>query len=99
MTPLTQPQASKPKPGAVRELSGCCDTQLSLDEFEEIGIDLVCVGGGHTMREPGIRFERPVLHKLHRFRSAGLKRTDLIVLAMHHENRNGAALELLENAC
>ena len=48
------------------------------------------------MREPGIRFERPVLHELYRFRSAGLKRTDLIVLAMHHENRNLDALKIFE---
>src|SRR3984957_9826383 len=86
MTPRTQPQASKPKPGAARELLHGCDTHLSLDEFEEIGIDLIRVRGGHTMREPRIRFERPVLHELHRFRSAGLKRTDLIVLAVHYQN-------------
>src|ERR1700722_17355296 len=74
MSPRTQPRLRNRSLGLPRSLRGC-NIHLSLHEFEEIGIDLVCVRGGHTMRKPGIGFERSVLHELYRFRAAGLKRT------------------------
>ena len=62
-----------------------CDTRLSLNEFEEVSIDLVSVRGRHAMRESGIRLQRAVFQELHRLRSATLEGTNLIVLARSFE--------------
>jgi len=54
------------------------------------------VRGGHAVGKAGIRLQRAVFQDLHRLRSATLKGTDLIVLAMHHQNWDVDGLEIFE---
>ena len=58
------------------------------DECKKVGIDLVRMRGGHAMGKTGISFQRSVLQELDRPGRRDREGSNLIVLAMHHQNRH-----------
>src|SRR3984957_12527552 len=68
--------------------------RLRLYEFKKIGIDLVCMRGRHPVRQTLVNLQRTVLQELGSQRACVGERHDLVILAMHHQNRNGDLLEV-----
>src|ERR1700729_2186952 len=68
--------------------------RLRLYEFEKIGIDLVCMRGRHPVRKALVDLQRAILQELGGKRAGVGKRHDLVVLAVHHQHRNGNLLKV-----
>ena len=68
--------------------------RLRLYELEKIGIDLLCMRGRHPVRQALVNLQRAVLQKLGSQRACVGERHDLVVLAMHHQHRNGDLLKV-----
>ena len=64
-------------------------------EGQQVGIDQVCMRGRHPVRQAGVGFKRPVLQKLDGPCSGRGERANLVVLAMHHQDRNVDHLEIV----
>jgi hypothetical protein len=60
---------------------------LPADECQEVSIDNIRVRGWHPVRQSGIRLQRPMLQKLDRPSPCGREGANLIVLAIHHQDR------------
>jgi len=65
-----------------------CDPFLGANEGQQVGVYLFRVCGGHSVRQPGIGPKRSVLQEFDRSRAGGRKRANLVVLAMHYQDRN-----------
>ena len=64
-------------------------------EGQQVGIDQVCMRGRHPVRQAGVGFKRPMLQKLDGPCSGRGERANLVVLAMHHQDRNVDHLEIV----
>src|ERR1700722_13495651 len=76
-------------------LQGCCKgkateawSYLRLDEFEQIGIDLIRIRCRHTVRETLVGFQHRALHQLDGEWARVSIRDDLVIIAMHDQSRN-----------
>ena len=67
----------------------------SLNEFQEIPVDRLGIGGEHAMRETGIELKSGVLKELHLEQGSTFVRNDLVVFALHDERRYFDALQVL----
>src|SRR5205085_6387931 len=63
-----------------------------LQEGQQIGVDGVGIRRGYPVRKALVRFQRAVLEQLCRQRSGVGIRHDLVVIAVHHEDRHGDLL-------
>ena len=88
-------QNAESRTGQPCRIDLCRDGYSFFDEFQQIGIDLVRVGGGHAVREPGICFQGSVLQKFDGAGAGSWEGTDLIVLAMHHQNGHVDDLQIV----
>src|SRR5262249_35636203 len=93
---MTQSSHFARRLGRTRRSGGGGGAGFLLDESEKVGVDLVGVRGGHAVGETGVRLQRAVLQLLDGDRAAGLEGADLIVFAVHDENGNVDALEVVE---
>ena len=67
----------------------------SLNEFQEIPVDRLGIGGEHAMRETGIELKSGVLKEFHLEQGGAFVRNDLVVFALHDERRYFDALQVL----
>src|SRR6266850_3147899 len=74
--------------------SDCCG-HLPFDERQQVGIDLVCIGSWHAVRETRIELRRGVFEQLCRQWTSICERHDLVILAMHHQRWYFDLLEIL----
>src|SRR5580698_8340097 len=66
-----------------------------LEKREQVGIDPVSIGCGHSVWETWIHDQLRPLNDLCRHSTRGVDRHDLIVVAMHDESRYVELLEVL----
>src|ERR1039457_3480656 len=67
--------------------SGCFRALLSFPKkLQQVGVDLLRVGGGHAMRKAGIDLQVCILQYLRGHQTRGANRHNLIVVAMHHQH-------------
>ena len=71
----------------------CGDLLTFLEECQQVGVNGFGLGGGHAVRKVLVALERAIPQQLCRQRSSRDIRHDLVVLAMHHQDRH---LDLLE---
>src|ERR1700674_5094913 len=69
--------------------------RLRLYECKKIGIDLVSMRGRHPVRQTLVNLQRAVLQELGSQGACVGERHDLVILAMHHQHRNGDLLEVV----
>jgi hypothetical protein len=69
-------------PSFFRSLLGCCHYIPLLEKREQIGIDLVGLGCGHTMRKTRIHLKNRTLHQLRGLLGRSPDRYDLVIVAM-----------------
>ena len=62
--------------------------RLRLNEFEQIGIDLIRIRRRHAVRETLVGFQYRALHQLGAQRAGGSIRDDLVIIAMHDQSRH-----------
>src|SRR4029077_16715583 len=74
---FTRPLRENPKGRANQALR--CRLHYTFQEREQIGVNRIGLGGGHTVRKVLVAFERTVPQQLCRQRSGGDVRNDLIV--------------------
>src|ERR1039457_3775100 len=66
--------------------SGCFRALLSFPKkLQQVGVDLLRVGGGHAMRKAGIDLQGCILQYVRGHPTGGANRHNLIVVAMHHQ--------------
>ena len=68
--------------------------RLRFQEGQQVGVDGVGLGRGHAMRKALVGFQCAVLQQLCRQRRRIGIRHDLVVIAMHHQDRHGDLLQV-----
>lgn len=66
-----------------------------LDEFQEVFVDRLGVGGEHAMWKTGIELQGWILKKVDLEQGGAFVRNDLVVFPLHDERRHVDALEVL----
>src|ERR1700681_3111905 len=70
------------------------DRRSGCEERQQLGVNRVRFRGGHTVREALVAYKSSVLQQLSGPRTGGDIRYDLIVLAMHDQDRDVDLLEI-----
>src|SRR5271167_3357025 len=70
------------------------DGRSGRDELQQVGVNGVGFRGGHTVGEALVAYESSMLQQLSGPRAGGDIRDDLIVLAMHDQDRDVDLLEI-----
>ena len=68
------------------ESESCCRLSALLDEREQVGIDLVRVGCGHSVRKTGVHLERGILYQFCGLQGGRADGHDLVIVAMKNES-------------
>src|SRR6266705_1716392 len=64
-------------------------------ESQQVGVNRFSLRGRHAVREAFVSLQRPVLQQLCRQWCGVGIRNDLIVVAVHHQDRHGDLLEVI----
>src|SRR6185369_1354555 len=67
---------------------------LALKERQQVGVDGVGLRGGHAVREVFVGFQSSVLQQLCGERAGGGVGDDLVVFAVHDQDRDGVLLQV-----
>src|SRR6266511_3422361 len=70
-------------------------SQSGLQEGQQVSVDRLGLGGRHAVRESFVCLQRAVLHELGGQRSGVGVGNDLVVIAVHHQDRHRDLLEVL----
>ena len=67
---------------------------LRFQEGQEVGVNGIGLGRGHAVRKALVGFQCAILQQLCRQRCRIGIRHDLVVIAMHHQDRHGDLLQV-----
>ena len=81
------------QPAGRKEEIGSDNRQLCLQECQQVGVNRVGLRRRHAVREILVGFQRAVFQQFCRQWSGSDIGNDLIVLAVHHQHRNGDLLQ------
>src|ERR1019366_3804517 len=70
-------------------------SSLRLEEGEQVGVDLVRLGGAHAVREIWIDLQLGILDDLRGLQTCRADRDDLVIVAMQDEGWHVELLEVL----
>ena len=73
----------------------CCESRLRFDERKQVSIDAFGLRRDHAVGVVLVRFQRAVLEEFGREWTGSLIGYDLVVFAMHDQNRHGDFLKIL----